>query len=468
MVDTSRKPYVRYRIQGKTEDRGVGFAIKQAVQTFIKSHGYEARVVGFNATSDSFSADLELYDNGKLDFNARTLYEHILNSGRMPTTTKKRPTLEISPLPCDYCVEEGPRDYEGLAKTIEKLGDDIRAREKEIKSRDATISSLTKSLGERQKSLDSIQRRVEELEVLLDKSIPAQHDDPLSALWYHYLSRHAETVSEALNQWDNLDSGERELFLKLGTEQEISYLGLFNEVTGTNFQSDSEFRQWQEHWKSIISGGKDGLLSDKEKELQKRQEEQTTNLGILDLAKQNGASPELIQSVQKVIEQRKHFLSALEEAVAQEQQDQAREKEAYLKLNEVEAVYNKISELFTYSVIRAEEGKILPVIVVRSGAGQPVVNPTEEIYCPFIPIPGKETPFILQGLIRYLLDEGKAESISLLEELPEGIIGWSVQYNNSAPTDTEQKVKDYLAACVPELKALGLEPKVVSLQLQSL
>lgn len=83
-----KKPYVRYHITADIEEKGIGYALKQAVQNYLQHHQLEGRIVKFNSTSSVFEGTLELYPGSRLDINMTALMEHIAKSGRASRTRK--------------------------------------------------------------------------------------------------------------------------------------------------------------------------------------------------------------------------------------------------------------------------------------------------------------------------------------------------------------------------------------------
>ena len=80
-----QKPYVRYKMEADITDKGIGYVIKKAVGAYLAHHKLQGRV-NISATSDHFEGILELFPSETMDINMTALLEHIMNSGRLPTS----------------------------------------------------------------------------------------------------------------------------------------------------------------------------------------------------------------------------------------------------------------------------------------------------------------------------------------------------------------------------------------------
>src|SRR5574344_1912351 len=133
-TNIERIPYVRYLIEGAIDDKGIGYTVKKAVSTFLENHNYEGKVNLVDSNSNHFSCILELYDNGKDDFNIRALKHHIDNSGKLPTKKSLRPEINIKPIPQNYSEvkqENGEEstNFDAYQITIEELNSKLSQRE---------------------------------------------------------------------------------------------------------------------------------------------------------------------------------------------------------------------------------------------------------------------------------------------------------------------------------------------------
>jgi hypothetical protein len=440
----SNRPYVRYSVSADVTDKGIGYEIKKAVDTFLKSHGYQGHVVVKKATSDRFEGVIELFysKGGKPDFNVIALTEHVFNSGRLPSTEAYRPDrIDIVPLPCDLqlsIVEESP-DNEHWARTVSELNDQIRAQEQ-------SLSHYNVLLGERQNALDQQALRIINLEDRVKESAPKIYDSPLQAVIDGWLanSSYAETLDDISEDYDKI-VGTGNLDILLASDKIPTLVEYLNKIYSADFKTKEEFDAWKEEMSNTTK------LEDREeyKTLVGKKNQFEANNALLAMAEKTGASPQIVESIKSNVESGKAEYQQIDNVIGEMKSRYESEKRKFESATNPETKYATLREVMERADARRKQNAEIAL----------VAHLTSEKTRIFIPSITKEKALenYLHGVIggRIFVDD------YVLNEPNDGFY-ISLDSNVSGTVASER-----LLQRIPEfdsvVKALGVKIKIASL-----
>lgn len=240
------RPYVRYKITADVHDVGVAVSISRAITSYLKANNYAGKLTNFEKSSDSMSAILEIFYNGRDDFNIKTIKHHIEESGRLPTKKNYQPKIEIVPVPCDFKVEleTGPDD-QSWQRTLEAVIKERDSAKKDLErykvynaKQEETIAGINVSLSERIDRVSELEEKLRSIESLTSKTAH-------SAVSSIYLPQFEEPLFETSADWELVSEENRAIFMNTDSDSIKSFTTYFNYKYKKSFTEDS-FREWQE------------------------------------------------------------------------------------------------------------------------------------------------------------------------------------------------------------------------------
>ena len=458
-----KPPYVAYEINADIKDKGIAFAIKRAIGTFMINHGFEHRIDDFEANSNRFSAVLEIYDNGKYDFNINAFLEHIHHSGRLPTDSKLKPVIEIRPVPREeYFQPQQERDDIAWQKTVEGLQrkvdeeksqrqDAINGLKKQLISSEESVRSLTKTLQTRQEVIDRQSKNIKDLERKVREGIPVKYSDPISAVVNCYLTNYQKEFFEAVSEWDFLKPADRGILVecqKRGLEK-LNYIGYLNlrvgEIGGKKFADEEEFSRWFDS----IGSAENVVQLQEYKKVSQDIERMEKDSRLVSSIEEQGASPELLESLKEVRRMHETRKSKSEKQLKVIVGEFESEKERYLKLKDSEERYS-ITEDFLNNANERRKREIRFPIVIS-------VNPeSSEIYLPSADGDSDFQKHLTERVLGFLGEEIRGE---LKQQKNSQFMVLKIDRKGEEIQEKLDKIKKG----IPEddvLKALGLKPVI--------
>jgi len=349
------KPYVRYEIFAEVFDVGVGVSIKRAIQSYLKANNFAGKITDFTKTSDRMSATLEMYYNGKADFNIKTLTEHIMKSGRLPLNKNMKPSLEIIPVPCDYQIitEPSPTDisWQKLVEDLNKKTNDLEKESEDYKklseNQEGTIKRLNESLQERTGRISSLE---EKLISLQSKTSSTAY----SAILSLYLPQFADTLLEASSDWNSLTEKNREFFLNQENIKSI--------VDYLNIKYDLGLNEEQfENWKKVMEETPSWEDSEKYKEIRKEKKNMNSIDLLIKQAEEMEAPEEIINILKEKAKEKSSDVDF--EKIERESKEQfEKNKKIYLNIIEDEINYGALNTIKDSSNARIEKNSYIPVV----------------------------------------------------------------------------------------------------------
>ncbi len=293
-ISNSQKPYVRYRISSDDiKDKGIGFAAKKSITSFMKSHGISCRFSELEAEENRFDVVLEIFDS-RPDYNVFALLEHLGASGRLPDKNKLKPSFKVVPLPCDHYLDTVKDDKSNISwqKTVEDL-------EAKLRESQESVDDLTRSLGERQKVIDEQSIRVKTLGGSLEAYQEGEVTNPVEFMIESYFRRESMALFEAGTDYEDIFGKVKYELLVSNTKNELSLLEFIEGNSGKKFGSEFEYHQWI---KEVKERGEVFEESPDVKDIVKSRNEIEANRKVLEIALGNGASQEVINAVQSEVD----------------------------------------------------------------------------------------------------------------------------------------------------------------------
>ncbi len=449
-ASTAKVPYVAYRISGEVNEKGIGYSVKKAIHPFLEHHGFEGRVHLLDPTSGHFEVILELYDNGKYDFNVKALYEHLNVSGQI--SDKARPNILIVPIP----LREGVRiitesaDHIAYQKTIGGL-------QKSLDEREGTIERLTMSLRERQ---EVIGRKVEEIKDFT-KQIEALslvgYSSPLQAAVRLFVPKSLDSLVEATTDLIDLDKAGLRDFFAENYRTIKDYLQYVNQRFNLDFKTKEEFEKWQEQiaglnkWQDTLEG----------KRITKQTGEFEADKNLIQLAETSGASEELLSTLRTGVEK---SLRKLEELKAESEGVSSRfskEREKYELVKDSKSKYNVFNRIAGNAEKRRQAGERLNILAeVRTNI------PTIRFY-----VPSTDLSSELERLIHQQVSRAVSANYTLAqEEYGEGVIVLEAVEKPGKAKNVRDLARSVARLQKPKsplnhllFSALGITPEIITL-----
>lgn len=365
---SERSPYVIYEITASIHDKGIGYSIKKAVNTFLATHNLEARVTDFEAHSDRMSAKLEIFYNGNLDINVRALLDHINNSGQLPTKNTHKPEITIEPMDRDETptiVQSA--DNISWQKTLEKVQAEFEAyknqHETEIGQKEQTIQYLSDSLNERQKVISRQGKEIKLLEERIASAKPSVFNAPSDAIINTYLPRSEEAIFEVTLDFASItDNKEREAVQK----SDCTLFDYLRMVHGINFTTEQEYSSWKE--KMNTPSYVESTLN----EYETKKKEIFAEKELLNIAQEKGVSGELLDFLRNKVENSEETIKVIDENIKTTKDSYQKEKQKYDKINEIEDRFKQFKQIQEKAHDRKLQHATLPVLIEMLGleAGQ--------------------------------------------------------------------------------------------------
>lgn len=365
---SEKAPYIIYEITANIHDKGIGYSIKKAVQTFLATHNLEARVTDFEAHSDRMSARLEIFYNGNLDINARALLDHINNSGQLPTRNTHKPEITIVPLERDETptiVQSA--DNISWQKTLEKVQAEFEAYKKqhetEIGQKEQTIQYLSDSLNERQKVIGRQGKEIKILEERIASAKPSVFNAPSDAIINTYLPRSEELVFEVAADFVSINENkEREAIQKT----DCTLFDYLRTIHGINFTTEQEYSSWKEKMKTPF------YVESALNEYETKKKEIFAEKELLNIAQEKGVSGELLEFLKNKVEKSEETIKVIDENIKTTKESYQKEKQKYDKINEIENRFKQFKQIQEKAHDRKLQHATLPVLVEMLGpeAGQ--------------------------------------------------------------------------------------------------
>ncbi len=456
----SRKPYVRYELDADITDKGIAFAAKKAINTFLKTHGFDGHVRDLEASSDSFHAVLEIYDNGKYDFNVAALYEHLEASGRLPSKGDIRPKIKIKPLNCEAALEIIPKNKDdiGYRKAIEDLNERLDTKDGEINKREDTIKSLNDILGERQTAIDESQRRIVILEQRAKEMLPEQYGSAKKALVDGYLRGALDDYFELSVEIHELEEANSLAAFKHLKGARIPFAAYVNARCGTAFSNDTELEQLIKS----MTGVAEWQSTAEAKRLEEAKSQNDANQEILELAQKKSVSPEILETIKMQVKKSKPDLEQLARKVEEIKRDFKRDKELVDSLDSLYGDYKVYQGIIQSSEKRTERGIALPIMIelVKNSSEIALYMPYNDEKCA---LEKELNKIFTETASRYASADAKVprrvcedKHIKIIASMPNNLQGNSLFNITEYIGETIRKANIF--------KALGVTPKVTLFQ----
>lgn len=361
----SRKPYLRYSISGDVSDRGIAYCVKQAANVFLKTHGFDGHVIEVDASSSKFGAVLELFDNGKYDFDALALNEHLIVSGRLPSRESIRPSIVLKPLACDAIIQinQDSPDHIAYEKSLEQFRGQLKEKDERLKQRDSTIKDLNSVLQERQGRIDEGDGKLS----LLEKKIaetqtmqPMQCATARDAVLNGYFREAHDTYMELSIDLAHLEeSGNMEFFEKRVGREKVFFAEYVNSIYGTQFRSDKELDKWKKKMEKSDS------WQDLE-EVKKIEQKKTRYLSgdrVIELVAETNMPDEVLALIRTKMNEGKAKVEGLEREIGAIRDKFEQDKVLAGSLGDARVRYNQLENILENSARRKKAGVTLPVVI---------------------------------------------------------------------------------------------------------
>lgn len=365
MKKHARIPYVVYDLVSKNlPGKGMGYALKEAIQAFVTHHGLEASVTLPEITTDHCRVRFAIFDNGNSDLNMRALREHVENSGRMPSKADKRPTFSIKPVsPIEYVPES-------LQTTVEREQPPTRSEEqwgRTLGAKEDVIKRLEGGLAERQHVISRLTNANKDLEKRLAQSTQVTFDTPLSAILQGYVRGKAEILLQAFADYRTLaENDDLEIFgVYAASGESPTFAKYVHDVSGLKFETDDEARTWIEEMK-MVGTWRD---SPRAKKLLEERTKAESDVGVIEEARNRGASPAMLKAMEGALRERTP--AKIERQIKALESQFAREKTAYEGVGDVVKRYAALEEVWLRVAERREQKADFPVIVHVNTGEQP-------------------------------------------------------------------------------------------------
>lgn len=365
---SKKSPYIIYEITANLHDKGIGYSIKKAINTFLATHNLEARVTDFEAHSDRMSARLEIFYNGNLDINARALLDHINNSGQLPTKNTHKPEITIVPLERDETptiVQSA--DNISWQKTLEKVQEEFEAYKKqyeaEIGQKEQTIQYLSDSLNERQKVIARQGKDIKTLEERIASAKPSVFNAPSDAIINTYLPKSEELVFEVAADFVSINENkERETVQKT----DCTLFDYLRTIHGISFTTEQEYSSWKEKMNTP------SYIESALNEYETKKKEIFAEKELLNIAQEKGVSGELLEFLKNKVEKSEEIIKVIDENIKTKKESYQKEKQKYDEINEIEDRFKKFKQIQEKAHHRKLQHATLPLLVeiLGSEAGQ--------------------------------------------------------------------------------------------------
>lgn len=447
------KPYMRYRITSTLPERGAGFSIKRAVNAYLTAQGFSGRVTDFVASNDNFEAIVEIFDNGNYRFDPTVLRDHILKSGRLPTDRNIRPgekDIEIRSLPCDAVISvlEKSKDQIGYEKSLEQF-------QKRIVEGEATIQSLTESLAGRQKAINQIVIEKNDLERRLANSAPKVYDTPENALSNCYFTCDSTILLESAIDLDRLQKdGLLGLFTCNGNAP-VAYAAFLNNQYKTQFENDSAVDKWKELMKKTQTWED----TQEAKKLEEERKRLATDEEVLSLAREKGASSEVLALLDKTIAEEKLRYETFEAGLVDSKSIFDSQRQLYSQLDEVRAKYEEFRDICERSRKRTEKNIFLEGIVGIQTGSLPSIS---------VVIPALVGLDPIEGYVHSLVSEFEVPNVKVQKTADNESVKFSISYASVSMADSDLRtrgrklVESFIRDSL--FRELGIKMKLITLE----
>lgn len=358
----NQTPYVSYQLEAKIHDKGVGYTIKRAIDSFKEHH--KDLAIGtrdFHSDSKTFRVILEIYDNGCYDFNLKHLLEHIDKSGSLPSIEQLRPKIQAKPLENkEYKQpEQNNKSDQTWIKTLEKLNEQLDEKNKELKEKYKETDDLNETLNQKQNQINEFSRKVSELEKIASESKEIDFSNPAEVLAKGILPKSLETIAELESDY-NILQNQDDIDLVLGYKKNKSSLNrkdYLERKTKTTFTSQEEINSWikegenktweqSQEWIDYLRQIKE---FETEKKLLKEAEERT--------------SPVFLETMKNVVSQREKEQKQTESQIQKLKKDFELKQKNIPIIRESQKRYENFSEVVEKSLQREKSQSSIPMIV---------------------------------------------------------------------------------------------------------
>jgi len=458
-----QRPYVRYKIEADVPEKGVGFAVKKVIKSFLFNHGYQATLAVESSSSDNFVGILSVFDSGKYDFNMAALMEQIGTSGRMPSNTGRPPKITMTPLPVDatYQIEDGSgKDDLAWQKTVEQLHAQLGEKDDLLEKKDDELGELTHSLGERQKALDDQKRRSSDLEKKLRSTKPAVFDSPLAAVLEGYMKGSIDWLMEATDDLVRLPGRDVSALAYLdGSELGTEKIRYISHRIGIGFRTEEELDKWAKDVAKYSNWEETPAAI----ELMGKKKQQDINFEAIKKAEELGASKEILEVMKKALDENK--IEGLEDILVKNRENFARGKDICAGLEGIRRDYEQFVVVQKSVAARRAAGREFPIVVHCQGIGETNDKLLTSVYMPSVdlespiekkfledlksPIPSEDFDIIAQ---RY------SEEIAELRIIPKAD---AVAKKKRDISDATGLVLNYLPDATRTYKILGLKTRII-------
>lgn len=438
-----KKPYLIYRVHGNIHDKGVAYAVKTAMGTFLKSHGFAGKVTGLDASSTEFEAFLEIFDNGKHDFNMNALMDHISVSGRLPSDRNIRPEIKITPISHDQSVQFiTPAKNEDVAwqKTMEQYQQTIAGQEK-------TIGSLTQSLQERQKVISEKVQQINKLENIVRQETPMLMASPSEAIARSYLRQGLDLLLEVSADFSELiERRQKDNYVK--AEGQIhSRIEFLNQSLGLNFKQISEAEAYVKRIGTYQSYTDMPEVS----EALKLKKQINVDEQALAQIKKMGASEAMVELARQNIESSKSNFASLEKKAESLKQEFETGRKIREQLPELDKAYEVMSRVAANSKNRSNKGEF-PILAYNSSeTGLNILMPSISPHDPL-------ESYIQKALMGLY---GHTSSEIVVKQRPENLVAISLANGKRDLRDFSQPIEQL--ARDPVMNSLGAKLRVIYL-----
>lgn len=356
------KPYVRYRISSDDiKDKGICFTAKRAVTSFFQGHNIPHRFQDFSPSESSLDLIVELFPSEN-DYNIGALQKHLETSGRIPSSTKLKPSFQIIPVPCDYIFQKKDENNHNSSvaweKTIGKLQEIVSTKDKEIEG-------LKTALAQSKDEEEQVFSRIQSLEQALEAFDIGGTSNPIDFILNTYFKREPISLFEAGADYQIASNINYNALLSFS--ENTDFLTYVNGLSNLSFKSEGEFREWL---KEVGSRGDSFEESSRSKSLLKRLNEIDADNNLFEMAKESGSSQELIALIKTKLEGSRKEAKRIKLELEDYRGRFDKEKEISTLFENVDPNYQEIKDMISRSKERRDNSPPLYIFSRISLAGE--------------------------------------------------------------------------------------------------
>jgi hypothetical protein len=361
---TARKPYVRYELSGDINDRGLAFSVKKAVRAYFDAQGFEGHIHDLESNNSRFTAIVEIYDNGKQDFNITHLLNHIKISGRMPTDQTIKPEIHARTIPVDANItineEVGKEAYEST----------IRGLKEQLAGKEEAIAGITRALTQRQGELRTAQTRVTELEKAAQRGQSKRYSNARDAILHSYLKTSLDVLTSIVSDFQELEETENRDLITSPEVGSLKFIDYVNSACKTHIKDESELATSLEQVQKYGTWDK----TDKAKANSKRLSEIEANEKLLQTARSIGVAQDVIVSLEAKVREGFNEKKQIQEQEKMGKESFDRDIRIAGEIEVLRTRYGALRRILNSSQERKELEAELPLLVELKTGDKPSIT----------------------------------------------------------------------------------------------